>query len=436
MESFYDQILPKLANKIGKKFGSKIESTKIEGIEYDVIREGDQYVVSVRFKNEYLLSDRGENPRFIEDIDNADHFDNANAANNVIDNYLKEYKEFEVNSLPITDKMYETAIGEGFPLFKKPTDFETLPEYKKGRVKENLESTKRLAADIGKKLGVEIDVVEYANELPQGVKKSLSKTKLTKAYGVYDPVTDKVYLVAYNLEGNAKLATETALHEVVGHKGFWNLLGTGGNAVLDQIWDGMSKENQKSYLDTHKTKRLAAEEFFAENAEENKENNWYGNIIAKIREILRKMFPRLRFNRNDILDLLKRSKQKLKEDSKVREISKVSEAKFKAEEEPTRMDKKEADLKAKNAILKREMLSYTNHAVLKKKIKDMKVGYRLGKLDMKEQVKAVQNDIIKYAKRFMPLGEAGKRDVGKLLTLVKTLPILQNLMEFLTRLMQ
>jgi len=446
MTAFYDQIIPKLANKIGKKFGSKVEDVSLKtGTSSELKTAGEITRVLQLGNGVQVYDDEGSKHEFLtSEKEFLNNYTSPEGASfNLDDNYgyyeIDKGIETNVNSLPITDKMYETAIGEGFPLFKKPTDFETLPEYftyKRGQAAKNIETIKQVGVDMSKKLGVKVNVVEYHNDLPQKIKREFSKRGLTKTYGVYDPASGEVYLVAFNLDGDVKLATETALHEVIGHKGLWNLLGTKANPILDLVWNGMNKANQKAYFDrfnvlnedktlnTQKTERLASEEYFAEQAEKDKKPNFIQRAIAKIRELIRKLFPNLRYSNSDVLDLLKRSKQKLKEDSKVTQVTQVSEVskqepKFKAEDKPTRIDKKEAELKAKGEELKREIISQTNHARLKRKIKDMKVGYRLGKLDMRDQTKDVQNDIIKYANKYMPLAEAGKRDVGKLLTMVK-----------------
>jgi hypothetical protein len=576
MKSFYDKILPNLANKIGKKFGAKVETVDFGNFE------------------KWYNDNRSKNDPTWEEYQKLSNDQQEEYVDAYREELTADNKISEQMSLPITDQMYKTAIGEGFPLFKKPSDFETIPEYqeyRKGKIAENLKITQNLAKDIGKKLGVKVNVVEYHNELPQQIKRAFSKQGLTKTYGVYDPTDGEVYLVAYNLEGDPKLITETALHEVVGHKGLWNLLGSEGNDVLDLIWKGMGKADQKSYLDAHGTERLAAEEFFAETAEENKENNWYGNIIAKIRDIIRKLFPNLRYNRNDILDLLKRSRQALKKDAKVKEgevrlkevdqietkefknwfgdskvvddkgnplvvyhgtttedISKfvpygkqtveavfftndkrtaktygeelfevylsikdpliedfegksfhddgvsqrfnyvLNEAKrrgydgfiaknisdplgeadisrpsdvyvvfdptqiksatenigafdpesadirFKADEvKPTRIEKKEAELKEKISEFKRTTESITNHKQLRNKITALKAGYKMGILDERTSVKNVQDEIVRYAKKYMPLAEAGKRDVGKLLTMVKNTQVPSKLEEIFNK---
>lgn len=53
------------------------------------------------------------------------------------------------------------------------------------------------------------------------------------------------------------------------------------------------------------------------------------------------------------------------------------------------------------------------------RIEGIKEGAKLGAKDTKELIKAIQKEITDYAKKSMPLGEAGARDIGSILTLIK-----------------
>ena len=56
---------------------------------------------------------------------------------------------------------------------------------------------------------------------------------------------------------------------------------------------------------------------------------------------------------------------------------------------------------------------------IKKQISAFKEGVRLGRSDIKEKLKDIQTAIVNYAKKNMPLDEAGQRDLGTLLTSIK-----------------
>lgn len=56
---------------------------------------------------------------------------------------------------------------------------------------------------------------------------------------------------------------------------------------------------------------------------------------------------------------------------------------------------------------------------IEKQIKDFKEGVKAGAKDTKEQLLTIQTAIVNYAKANMPLDEAGKRDVGAIMTAIK-----------------
>jgi hypothetical protein len=146
MKAFYDQIVPKLAGKLGKKFGSKVEDVKVN-TETEIFSDTEQkdkvyseYLEEVDGEKIYQVYAENDNMLFTGTSDEV--YDYAVDNNFELFNSKKVMEEFapspdkylmKVNSLPITDKMYETAIGEGFPLFlgNKPSDFKTFDEYSK-----------------------------------------------------------------------------------------------------------------------------------------------------------------------------------------------------------------------------------------------------------------------------------------------------------------
>jgi hypothetical protein len=83
-----------------------------------------------------------------------------------------------------------------------------------------------------------------------------------------------------------------------------------------------------------------------------------------------------------------------------------------------RIDKKETELQEKIENEPKKKETHFNHALIKNRIKALKMGYNLGQLDTKQSIKKIQNEIVQYAKKNMPLDEAGKREVNELLELV------------------
>ena len=94
-----------------------------------------------------------------------------------------------------------------------------------------------------------------------------------------------------------------------------------------------------------------------------------------------------------------------------------------AKEELTRLEKREVMLRERIAkekkVTPRNRSTHFKYTLIKNKIELIKVGSKLGAKDIADIIKSTQNSIVQYAKRNMPLDKAGKRDVGKLLTLVR-----------------
>tara|TARA_R100000963_G_C4646119_1_gene110681 strand:- start:1370 stop:10480 length:9111 start_codon:yes stop_codon:yes gene_type:complete len=92
---FYDKIVPNLANKLGKKYGAKVEKVAVEGAGY-----------KVTLPNGKVLSDNQPTRQSAEAI--ARNFEGAVVA-----------PAHEFWSLPITPGMREAALEKGFPLFQR-----------------------------------------------------------------------------------------------------------------------------------------------------------------------------------------------------------------------------------------------------------------------------------------------------------------------------
>jgi GGDEF domain-containing protein len=117
MKGFYDKIVPDYLNKFGKKFGAKVDKTKISVKDaYDnvdwkpeearVLHRGDQYQVWAPNKNGY------------------DQFQKDFSTQEEADNYIKQHAEGmgqtkSVQYLPITPEMRQSVGQEGVPLFNR-----------------------------------------------------------------------------------------------------------------------------------------------------------------------------------------------------------------------------------------------------------------------------------------------------------------------------
>nr|WP_320022105.1 LPD23 domain-containing protein [uncultured Draconibacterium sp.] len=84
-----------------------------------------------------------------------------------------------------------------------------------------------------------------------------------------------------------------------------------------------------------------------------------------------------------------------------------------------RLNKKEGQLYEKIENTPRKLESHYNHTLIKRQIKALQQGHKLGVQDTKALTKAVQGRIIEYAKNNMPLELAGKREVTQLMNSIR-----------------
>ena len=84
-----------------------------------------------------------------------------------------------------------------------------------------------------------------------------------------------------------------------------------------------------------------------------------------------------------------------------------------------RLNKKENQLYEKIENTPRKLESHYNHTLIKRQIKALQQGHKLGVQDTKALTKAVQGRIIEYAKNNMPLELAGKREVTQLMNSIR-----------------
>ena len=113
MAGFYDRILPSYAKKFGKKFGAKVDMVEITGVKNKPI-SFEEYASSpaLYVRSEDIYSPGGHD---LVDIANDPWLNRR-----LVEEYLKFLdirKPEQVHSMAITDKMRETAMKKGFPLF-------------------------------------------------------------------------------------------------------------------------------------------------------------------------------------------------------------------------------------------------------------------------------------------------------------------------------
>lgn len=122
-------------------------------------------------------------------------------------------------------------------------------------------------------------------------------------------------------------------HEVRGHFSLRQAFGTRLNSFLDEVYQELRKkkelpELQKLYgvesLEKKKDQRLMAEEYLARIAETGENPGLISKLIAKIREILKKMGVSLKLSDNDIRNIVADS-VRLALSGKIKEVVSISE---------------------------------------------------------------------------------------------------------------
>jgi len=259
MKSFYDKILPNIANKIGKKYGARVEEDKME---------------------------TGMEP-----------FE----------------KTQNIHSLPITKELFE-AFKDQVPLYKKGQI--SRATYAGEALSEEAQKKKRDALDAGvanyysDKLNTPINVVTNRDELPDHVQRAIKDD--FRVPGAYDTKNDQVYLISSEIKNDDE-AAKTILHEVVAHKGMRELFGEEYGQVLDDVFRSMSPGDISTIKKTYNTEdtRLIADEYIARIAEDGTNQSILDRAVAGIRRLFRKVF-RLNYTQKDIRNMLARSERKLK----------------------------------------------------------------------------------------------------------------------------
>lgn len=130
---------------------------------------------------------------------------------------------------------------------------------------------------------------------------------------------DNVYLLASRIPDRARME-QVILHEVIGHYGLRKMLGKDMERVLNQIWISHGGKGRAKYIidryfpdgfdvNNKEHRHIVAEELIAHLAEQNRGQTLVQRAVAIIREGLRKLGFTLEFTVDDIVDLLRRSRQ-------------------------------------------------------------------------------------------------------------------------------
>ena len=143
----------------------------------------------------------------------------------------------------------------------------------------------------------EIEVIENESQLPDYIRAQAKADKVEGSIpGVFDPNSNKVYLVASNLFDPADVFT-TIAHEVTGHFGLRSLLGAGYAAEMNRIYNGNRDVKAKADAKMRETPSLnqntATEEVLADMAERDPNAKGPGVLRAvydALRSFIRRVF--------------------------------------------------------------------------------------------------------------------------------------------------
>lgn len=307
MKAFYDNIIPAQANKIGKKFGAKVETTSIPAVDKGVYDHDTEEVnltpeaeeVYQKFMDSVAEED-GSYPveQFVADMKNAGY--EVQIKEDGEPNDIKKIYDgeaYSVQSIPVTPKIREQA-AIGMPLFKENKPFA------ERTIAELSNEAQEFANRLGVKINILTDTAEFATLSPQ-----------RKARGWYSPIRDEITIVLSNHESFQDLQA-TILHEAVGHKGLRYLLGDSFHSTMEKVYDSLSRETKADYFARYGKKVLAAEEYLSNLAEESVEPSLWEKIKGFIRDAFRSIGVNLTLTDADLAYMLWRSKNRLKDAQK------------------------------------------------------------------------------------------------------------------------
>jgi hypothetical protein len=186
-----------------------------------------------------------------------------------------------------------------------------------------------LAADISKGLANVAElagarVIQSPGDLPATAKAEMKSLGVDESSvrGLY--VDGELFVVADNLRSTQE-GIEVAVHEAVGHKGVRGVLGAELDSAMLRLYRTLPNTPQGRaalaevkaeyrFLDTSKREdRIQiAEEMVAHLLEKGHRPKAWQRVVAKIRELLRKMIPSIAWTYSDVLALGEQSRQYLR----------------------------------------------------------------------------------------------------------------------------
>ncbi|WP_163321694.1 LPD5 domain-containing protein [Draconibacterium mangrovi] len=272
MKAFYNSIVPKLAGKLGKKFGAKVEPIEFgskKGKNFIEYKKHLENKYGVGFKNSELTEQE---------------FDNLYE--------LKEESKGEIRysqqlSLPITEQMKETALVKGMPMFSKNSNFSRNLSGKNG-LDQKHEATKWFVNYLNKLSGniAKTEVVKELNELPDlmeeaGVSKErveLMRKEISEGVEIYGLENAGIIYIVSETNNTHEQIAQTWLHEI-SHSIVRNEY---SNAELVELYDTIGEKYIQRILPKNyhtESKSAQANELIAFSVENLSNNNRLDDIL-------------------------------------------------------------------------------------------------------------------------------------------------------------
>ncbi|WP_434984019.1 hypothetical protein [Vreelandella zhaodongensis] len=165
-----------------------------------------------------------------------------------------------------------------------------------------------------------VKVVALPGELPLAVQIKMLQQGINpgQVNGTYH--NGDLYVVARNVADTAE-GVKTAVHEAVGHKGVRDVLGERLDTEMQRLyrtfpqthdtWKTVKANYPHIDTRTQEGRKEFAEELAAHLAETNPEVNGWQRFVARVRDMLRQVFPEVAWTENDVRALIQRGRDHL-----------------------------------------------------------------------------------------------------------------------------
>ncbi|MBQ2797513.1 MAG: hypothetical protein IJF01_07270 [Tidjanibacter sp.] len=256
------------------------------------------------------------------DLSAEDIMDMAEKFRSQVEQRIAEYAEWAKKYAADQAKLAESVREP----YTNPSSFEQQGErqlaaatskerYREAEGTASVEASeqKQLMADAAKaladKLHTPVEVYTNVEDITDPNKLRERRRRSTKGWWNEDGSIG-INLSMHNSVGDIEA---TILHEAVGHKGLREVVDSDNEfiALLDKVWDGMTKPQQERWSQKYSDKYEAAEEYMATLAEGDVTLGVVERIVGWARRMFDKVFGVLRVNDQDIVYLLWLSRNRL-----------------------------------------------------------------------------------------------------------------------------